>query len=131
MLMTITAFLVACVGTPEVPAAPSRLDPATVKAGEALFFQCVACHTVARNDAQLVGPNLWGVFGAKAGRRPGFAYSGALKESNITWTDETMAKWLESPSTFIPNNTMAAVGVTKKEDQDALIAYLKAATVEY
>ena len=103
-------------------------DAATLRAGEAVFYQCVTCHTVTEDGGSLTGPNLWGVFGRPAGSGAGFAYSAALKASDIIWTDATMDQFLKRPSSYIPETTMAFVGLPRDEDRAALIAYLRKAT---
>lgn len=123
------AFLHACTGSQEART-PGIPNAATLKAGEALFFQCLACHTTGQNEFHSLGPNLWGIFGSKAGAKPGFMYSDALKNSNMIWTDVTMDKWLEKPSTFIAHNIMAYAGMPKEQDRATLIAYLKSITSE-
>jgi len=112
-------------------AARGASDASTLRAaGEAIFYQCVACHTVTQGGGSLTGPNLWGVFGSQAGMRPGFGYSGALRASAVVWTDGTMDQFLEKPSAYIPGNAMAFIGLPRDEDRAALIAYLKNVTSE-
>ncbi|GAB4524254.1 MAG: hypothetical protein Tsb0010_08190 [Parvularculaceae bacterium] len=105
--------------------------PDAYEAGERLFRQrCLVCHTVAQGAPNRVGPNLWGVFGAEAGTRAGFAYSPAMAESGIVWDAETLAAYLENPRTFIPRNRMAFAGLPDRRDREAIIAYLRVATGE-
>ena len=93
--------------------------------GEKVFNQCKACHAVdeAKNK---VGPHLVGVFGREAGSVEGFKYSDAMKESGITWNEETIAAYLADPRGYIKGNRMAFAGLKKEEDITDLIAYLKA-----
>lgn len=100
-------------------------DEATLKRGERLFIQCRACHTLEKDGKHKVGPNLYGMFGAKAGAKEGFKYSDAVLKSNITWTAKELDEWLTKPNDYLPGNKMAFVGVRKPEDRVALIAYLK------
>ncbi len=93
--------------------------------GAKLFIQCAACHNLKKGEPNKVGPNLHGVFGRKAGTYKGFIYSNALKTSNIVWDENHIRNWLEKPSEYVPGTTMAFIGITKKEQQDALIKYLK------
>lgn len=92
--------------------------------GEKVFNQCKACHAVdeAKNK---VGPHLVGVFGREAGSVEGFKYSDAMKESGITWNEETIAAYLADPRGYIKGNRMAFAGLKKEEDIADLIAYLK------
>ncbi len=73
----------------------------------------------------MLGPNLWGVYGSKAAAKPDFAYSVALKNSGIVWTDDTLSKWLTGPAKFLPGSKMAFPGLPDEADRQAVIAYLK------
>lgn len=95
-------------------------DPA---AGEKVFNQCKACHTVEAGKNR-VGPSLHGVVGRKAGSVEGFKYSDAMKNSGLTWTPENLDKYLASPKGDVPGNKMAFAGLKKPEDRANVIAYL-------
>lgn len=101
---------------------------ADVDRGKTLYFQCRACHSLLKDAAHKVGPNLHGMFGRKAGTAPGFAYSDVLKNSDIVWDAETMNEWLARPSQFLPGNLMVFVGIKKPEDRASLIKFLQQAT---
>lgn len=92
-----------------------------------LLRVCEACHTLGEDGGDGVGPNLWHIYGAKAGTRADFSYSDALRMSGVTWTDETLGKWLENPAKFLPGTKMAFPGLPDAVDRAALIAYLKRA----
>ena len=101
---------------------------ADAAAGEKVFARCKICHTVQAGGANTVGPNLHGVFGRKAGSADGFSYSAAMKDSGITWDDETVAKYLRDPRGAIPGNKMAFPGIKNEEEIANLLAYLHQAT---
>ncbi len=92
--------------------------------GARLFLQCRACHAVGQSDPSGVGPNLWGVFGAKAGARPDFHYSPALSAAGLTWTPQNLDQWLVRPTAVVPGTTMAFQGVASAQARKDLIAYL-------
>lgn len=92
------------------------------------FIQCAACHNLKKEDGHKVGPNLHGIFGRKAASLQDFTYSEALKNSDIVWDEEKIRNWLEKPSDYVPGTTMAFIGIKNKEQQDALITYLKEET---
>ena len=102
------------------------------KRGAELFqVRCHACHSVDEGGADKVGPNLFGVFGATAGKRAfsfELRHSTAMKESGIVWSDETLDGFLENPGKYVSGTKMPFVGFRKKPDRDNVIAYLKSVT---
>jgi len=132
--------------TSETPATPQTPAVAEVEASEAFaalpepyksadynrgrrtFKLCQSCHTLNEGGQNLVGPNLYGVFGREIGAVEGFTYSKAVEDSDIVWTPEILAEWLESPRNFLPGNKMSFAGVRKPEDRTAVIAYIMAET---
>jgi cytochrome c len=94
--------------------------------GEALFEgACAACHTIDKGGDATVGPNLAGIYGMKAGTKAGFEYSADLKKSGLTWNQQTLDKWLTSPSALVPGTVMGYGGLKDPADRAALIAYMK------
>ncbi|MFY0677678.1 MAG: c-type cytochrome [Neptuniibacter sp.] len=93
-------------------------------AGKELFSKCSACHSLDASK-NAFGPSLIGVVGRQAASLPRFAYSDALKNSNITWDEENLRKWIAGNDTFVPGTRMRHVEITDKAEQDYLISYLK------
>ena len=95
--------------------------------GQVVFNKCKACHSVdeAKNK---VGPYLVGVFGRPAGTAEGFKYSQAMKDSGVTWDEQTLAEYLADPRGYIKGNRMAFVGLKNQQDVIDVIAYLKQAS---
>ncbi len=107
-----------------VPPAPLTLE----ERGARVFRACAACHIAAPPDRKAiasVGPNLWGVYGARAGARGDFAYSKAMRNADLIWNDETLDAYLEKPNRYIVGNRMSFAGLPDPEDRAAVIAYLK------
>lgn len=96
-------------------------------AGQKVFNKCRACH-VADKEQNRVGPTLYGVFGRQSGSVEGFNYSDAMKNADITWTDETIAEYLADPKGYVPGNRMAFVGLKDEEDIQNVLAYLHEVT---
>ncbi|MBS0517197.1 MAG: cytochrome c family protein [Proteobacteria bacterium] len=93
--------------------------------GQKLFKRvCFTCHT-AEAGKNKIGPSLFGVVGRKAGSEPGFSYSSAMKEADVTWDEATIDKYLTDPRKFVPGNKMAYAGLKKAEERKEVIAYLK------
>ena len=97
--------------------------------GERLFNQqCKACHTVEKGGRNGIGPNLFGIFGQKAGAVDGFSFSEAMQKSGIVWDDKTMAEYLKDPKGRVPNGKMVYAGLKQQAQLDDMIAYLKKTT---
>jgi len=116
------------------PAAPAAaptpaVDPVAER-GRELFKPCRACHVIAPGGPDRVGPNLHGVFGRKAGSRPGFSYSEALRNADFVWTAERLDAWLADPKGYLTGSSMAFPGVPDAADRAALIAWLEAEAKE-
>jgi len=109
--------------------AEKKPEPAPVitplERGRKLYARCKTCHTLEEGGKHRVGPNLWDVYGKKAGSRPDFAYSKVMKASDVIWTDETIDAYIAKPATFMKGNRMSFVGIKKAEDRAALLEYLR------
>jgi cytochrome c len=92
--------------------------------GSRQFLQCKACHTVTDKGPHTVGPNLWGVAGAKAGSKPGFNYSQALVKAGITWTPQQLDAFLARPNGKVPGTKMVFAGMANPQARKDMIAYL-------
>jgi len=123
-MMIQNAILIAALLLAATPAsiASAQGDAA---AGEKAFNKCKACHTVEQGGANRVGPNLHGVVGRKAGAVDAFSYSKPVKEGDVTWTEESLDKYLTDPKGFIPGNKMAFPGIKNEAERQNIIAYLK------
>lgn len=95
--------------------------------GKKVFNKCRACHVVDKPQNR-VGPHLVGLFGRQAGSVEDFKYSDAMKESGVTWNEETIAEYVADPRSYIKGNRMAFAGLRDEEDIEDLIAYLQEAT---
>ena len=89
--------------------------------GKRLFFKCRACHTLGEGEAKLVGPNLYGIIGRKAGASEGYSYSEAMLTSDIVWNEKTLDQWIKKPHEMLPGTTMVFTGIESEKDRAALI----------
>ena len=91
--------------------------------GQQVFEQrCSVCHSVQPAPGKM-GPPLAGVAGRKAGTAPGYAYSNALKTSNITWTPDQLDAFIKAPGKTVPGTKML-LGAPDAEQRAAVIQYL-------
>lgn len=114
------------VGAPDDPLAAFASDP-----GAQVFRACVACHTLSPDEGNKAGPSLAGIFGRRIATLPGYRYSDALKQMNIVWTPETVAKMFEvGPMTYTPGTKMPEQKIGSSEDRQALVDFLEKATTK-
>ena len=116
---------------PKAEAAPIVKTAAVqtpMERGAKLYKRCKACHTLEDGGKHKVGPNLWDIYGAKAGSKDGFNYSKVMAASDVIWDDETLDAYIKKPSEFMKGNRMSFVGIKKAEDREALLLYMKAET---
>jgi cytochrome c len=115
------------------PAAPA-LEPITpllaaanVQAGQQLAQrQCASCHSFNEGGRSGVGPNLYGIIGAKHAHAPGFNYSAAIRAmADKPWTYEDMNAWIAHPRGYAPGNKMTYAGLASVQSRADLIAYLR------
>ncbi|MBM3588302.1 MAG: cytochrome c family protein [Alphaproteobacteria bacterium] len=96
-------------------------------AGQRVFNQCRACHTVDKVGRNGVGPNLWGIVGRKAASIEGFRYSSSMRtlaEGGLTWNEERLTAYLTNPKAVVPQGSMAFAGIRNEQQLKDLLAYL-------
>lgn len=119
-------FVALLVATGLVLTAGAAMADGDTVNGEKLFKRCAVCHTASAGAANRIGPNLFGVVGAIAGKRAtGFKYSPALSGSAIVWTDEMLDAWLTSPQKLVPGTRMTFAGINNADQRADVVAYLK------
>ena len=92
--------------------------------GEKVFKKCSACHMIAADGKNKIGPNLWGVIGRTAGAIDNYNYSKAMKAYAKEWTFEEMNSYLIKPQAYIKGTKMAFAGLRKEKDRASVIKYL-------
>lgn len=123
-----TAFPIGLAAALIVPATiatgPGRAAPTAGVNGQTLYkVQCAACHSTAPGKS-LLGPSLAGTSGRKAGRLPGFAFSPAMKNSNLKWDKATLERFLANPRKTVPRTTMVYAGEKDAAKRSALVQYV-------
>lgn len=97
--------------------------------GRAAFSACAICHSTKDPNgpgyAPMVGPSLFGVYGAKSGHVASYDYSQAMREANLTWDEAALDRYLANPQEIVPKTRMAFVGEADPQKRAAIIAYLK------
>lgn len=93
--------------------------------GEKVFNRCKACHQIGEGAKNRAGPELNGIVGRQAGTAVGFAYSDAMRNSNLTWNEATLAEFLRNPKQKVPGSKMASISLPQPQDIADVIAYLK------
>ena len=92
-------------------------------AGEKVFAShCAVCHATAPGENK-IGPSLAGIVGSKSGTVPGYDFSPAMKNANVTWDDANLDKFLANPVGFIQGTKMF-VNLPNETDRQNVIAYL-------
>ena len=92
--------------------------------GEKVFKKCSACHMIASNGKNMIGPNLWGVIGRTAGSVNDYKYSKAMVAYAKQWNFEEMNGYLIKPQAYIKGTKMAFAGLRKEKDRASVILYL-------
>jgi cytochrome c len=99
--------------------------PALIAHGREVFVHiCHTCHT-RQKGVNWTGPSLYGVVGRKAGTEPGFAYSEAMRNFGKVWTPDELNHYLYDPQAYIHGVNMHFVGLKRKWNRHAVIAYLE------
>ncbi len=130
------AACVAAIGQVRAGSAADATAASELRRGQILWLQCAACHDLvnrARPDAAegtlgKIGPHLQGVLGRRAGSLPGFPYSNEMRNSGLTWSNETLDEWLRDPAAVVPGTLMVFPGIAGVSDRRALLRYLEQAT---
>ena len=92
--------------------------------GEKVFKKCTACHQIASDGKNMIGPNLWSVIGRTAGSVNDYKYSKAMIAYGKEWTYEEMNSYLIKPQAYVKGTKMAFAGLRKEKDRASVILYM-------
>jgi cytochrome c len=92
--------------------------------GEKDFGLCRACHQIGEDAQNMLGPELNGLDGRKAGSVPDYAYSDANKKSGIVWNKATFTQYIKNPAAMVPGTKMTFVGINDEQKIADLWAYV-------
>ena len=91
---------------------------------EKVFKKCSACHQIASDGKNMIGPNLWSVIGRTAGSISDYKYSKAMIAYAKEWSFEEMNSYLIKPQAYIKGTKMAFAGLRKEKDRASVILYM-------
>ena len=92
--------------------------------GEKVFKKCAACHSIAEEGKNKIGPALWGVLGRQAGSLPDYKYSKAMAAHGKKWSFEEMNGFLIKPKDWIKGTKMSYAGLKSEKERAAVILYM-------
>ncbi len=113
---------------PDVLDIKSIMATADITVGAKVAQKCIVCHTLNKGEPNKVGPNLWGIIGAKVGHSATFSYSSnimKMHDDNQVWDEEKLYRFLFAPKQYIEGTKMAFAGVKNDQERASVIAYLK------
>ena len=108
------------------PFDPAMMASADATRGEQIAKACLSCHTFDKDGPNKVGPNMWGVVGAKHAHHPTFAYSDAMKALHSEdWTYAKLYDFVHAPKQTVPGTKMSFAGVRKVQDRYDLLMWMR------
>ena len=92
--------------------------------GKSVFKKCAACHSIAQDGGNKIGPKLYNVVGRTVGSLSDYKFSNALASYGREWTFEELNGFLIKPSKWIKGTKMAFAGLKKEKDRASVLLYL-------
>ena len=105
--------------------APPALAAGDPEKGRAVFARCASCHQVGPSARNGFGPQLNGIIGRRAGTVDGYAYSPAMKNATLVWSEKSLKSFLKSPGDTVPGTKMRFWGIGSDTQVADLLAYLR------
>jgi cytochrome c len=108
---------------------PADIEPllakADIAAGQKSARVCGTCHSFNNGEAAKIGPNLWGIVGAKHAHMEGFNYSDAMKAMAGVWDNEALNHFIYNPREHVPGTKMTYAGLKNDQERANVIAWLE------
>jgi cytochrome c len=103
------------------------LPTADVAAGEKVAQRCLQCHVFEKGGPNKIGPNLYGIVGAKHANNATYTtYSAPMRAlADKTWGYDELEAFVKNPKGAVPGTKMLFAGLSKVADRVNLIAYLR------
>lgn len=108
-------FLAASAGAAAAP---------NVANGERDFAVCRACHQIGDNAENMLGPELNGLDGRKAGSVADYPYSESMKNSGVTWNTASFKQYIHDPQAMVKGTKMPFAGIKDNKKVADLWAYI-------
>lgn len=126
--LSLVMIISACGGNSEEVSEPALSEEVSGPAlsGESLYNRCKACHTIGKDDRNIIGPNLYNIIGAKIAGDDSYDYSAALSAKEGVWDEAALDAFLRSPQGFASGTRMSFSGIPNADERKALIAYMAA-----
>jgi cytochrome c len=86
---------------------------------------CSPCHRIGPDAKNLVGPELNGLDGRKAGSVAGYPYSDGNKNSGIVWNEAAFKEYIKDPKAKVAGTKMMFAGLKNEQEINDLWAYIK------
>tara|TARA_Y100001970_G_scaffold120561_1_gene149439 strand:- start:625 stop:1155 length:531 start_codon:yes stop_codon:yes gene_type:complete len=96
----------------------------TIEHGQKVFKKCSACHVVAKDGKNKIGPVLYGVLGRQSAAISDYKYSKALVAHGKKWSYSEMNAYLLKPQAHIKGTKMAFAGLKSEKDRASVILYM-------
>jgi cytochrome c len=117
-MRTLIVGAVVLVASAGAAAAQSAAD------GEHDFAVCRACHQIGDNAENMLGPELNGLDGRKAGSVTDYPYSEAMKNSGIVWGEATFKQYIKDPQAMVKGTKMPFAGLKDEKKAADLWAFI-------
>ncbi len=96
-----------------------------VSAADPALQPCAVCHPNDESGRFGLGPNLHGVVGRPAASDPAFAYSQALRDRHVTWTERELDAFLADPAAYVPGTKMPFPGIADPAERARVVRALR------